>query len=267
MNFKDVQQDSFLSGDVISVTLHPAFTAMLKAAHKPTPDSSLSTPSVAILKSNYPKKHCTVDPIKDLSDIDAAKTYFLSQPQRYQSNHTNIRNYALFVLGINCARRIGDLLSLKISDVLNEDGSFKPRLVIDGEQKTGKEARIVINNDAKFALTRYFDTLGTYSDSDYLFKSRKGDNSPILTRSAWKIMKDMSKAIGLDQKGVNVGTHSMRKTAGYNIYKSTKDLVGVSKALNHSSPKVTERYIGVDQEEIDTLFSNLTYEQTPITQQ
>ena len=199
----------------------------------------------------------TVQPIRDIEDVQAARDYFLNQPQHYKHSHANIRNYALFVLGINCARRVSDLLALRVSDVRFDSGDYKTHVMIR-EQKTGKEARFLLNNDACDALDMLIKS-GHYGQNDYLFRARKGDNQPIDYRSAWRIMKQMERAIGLDKKGINVGTHTMRKTAAYNIYRNTKDIMLVSKVLNHNNPSVTQRYVGIEQDDTDMALAGLNY--------
>lgn len=238
----------------------------------------------------------TTDPIKDSKDIEAAKAYFLNQPLRYKNNQTNIRNYALFVFTINCARRIGDVLKLKIKDVLNEDMTFKHYIgekqsIGIQEQKTKKTIRIPINQSAQEALLMYFNTLTEINFNDPIFKSRKskdinkakneyikalsiGDKNKIKytkdrldvainfthslePKAVSTILKKMSKEIGLDKKGININTHSMRKTKAYHIYQQTHNLETVSKLLNHSKSNVTKRYIGIDQEEIDDVVCSI----------
>lgn len=244
-------------------------------------------------KLPIPKKkgyNGTVDPIKDINDIEAAKAYFLNKPARHKNNPTNIRNYALFVLGINCARRIGDILQLKIRDVLNEDMSFKYYIgenqsVGIEEQKTKKTIRIKLNDAAKDALKMYFDALPEINFDDPIFKSGKSKNinqarnnyeqalasgnkkkikyakerldiainftNSLEPRSVSTIIKEMSREIGLDKKGININTHSMRKTKAYHVYKKEGDIERVLKLLNHSKVNISRRYIGIDQEEID----------------
>ena len=141
-----------------------------------------------------------------MADVQAARDYFLSQPQHYKDSPTNIRNYALFVLGINCARRVSDMLALRVSDVRFPTGEYKTYVTIR-EQKTDKVAKFLLNNDACDALDMLIKS-GEYAQNDYLFRSRKGDNQPIDYRSAWRIMKQMEMALGLDKKGINVGTHT-----------------------------------------------------------
>ena len=48
-----------------------------------------------------------------------------------------------------------------------------------------------------------------------------------------------------------IGTHTLRKTFGYHFYKEKKDIALMQSILNHSSPSVTLRYIGINQDIID----------------
>jgi integrase len=61
-------------------------------------------------------------------------------------------------------------------------------------------------------------------------------------------------AVGLER----VGTHSLRKTFGYHVYKRTGGNLGlVQKLLNHSSSADTLRYIGIDREQMDNTYLDL----------
>ena len=73
----------------------------------------------------------------------------------------------------------------------------------------------------------------------------------MLSRSqAWRVLKAAGESAGLK----NIGTHSLRKTFGYHIYKrSGADIGLVQKLLNHSASKVTLRYIGIDREKMDNI--------------
>lgn len=51
-----------------------------------------------------------------------------------------------------------------------------------------------------------------------------------------------------------INSHSLRKTWGYTVYKKTKDIGLVMKALNHSNPIVTLKYIGIEEEDIKEIF-------------
>lgn len=235
-----------------SILIHLAAQALIE---KQLSAQNTSSP-VTQIKSSSEKKRTngTVDPISDPADIQIAKEYFLNKAVRYSSNPQNIRDYALFVVGINSARRIGDIVKIQVSDLFNPDFSWKKYLFVN-EQKTGKPIRILINDSVKAATKMLLNSLENYNLDTYLFQSRCGSNQPIETRSVHRILKEMSRATGLDKK-YNIGTHSMRKTWARNYYvKHPTEIVKIQKALNHSSPEVTLRYIGIEQEEMDEMFS------------
>ena len=101
----------------------------------------------------------SVDPIRDQQKIQTMKSYLKGK---------NIRDHALFVLGINVALRITDLLALEWGDVLNEKGKFKEIRLLEG--KTKKERRIQLNKPSQRALWELLGSLDGYSFDDYLFQ-------------------------------------------------------------------------------------------------
>ena len=66
--------------------------------------------------------------------------------------------------------------------------------------------------------------------------------------AAYYIVRSACKEAGLQEK---VGTHTMRKTFGYHHYRKFKDVAILQKIFNHSSPEITLRYIGIEQDEIE----------------
>ncbi|MDR1471998.1 MAG: site-specific integrase [Synergistaceae bacterium] len=161
------------------------------------------------------------------------------------------RDELLFVMGINTALRIGDLLSLSVGDVLDEKGNISMSLNMK-EQKTGKAKRFPLNSAVKNALFDYLSQRRCADRSEPLFASQKGG---ALSRSqAWRLLKKAAESIGLE----NIGTHSLRKTFGYQVYKkSGGDLALVQKLMNHSTSRVTLSYIGIDREAMDYAYLSL----------
>ena len=161
------------------------------------------------------------------------------------------RDGLLFVMGINTALRIGDLLSLSVGDVVDEKGKIAATLNLK-EQKTGKKKRLPINAAVRNALLDYLPKRRGFSREEPLFPSQKGG---ALSRSqAWRILKKAAESIGLE----NIGTHSLRKTFGYQVYKKTGgDLGLVQKLMNHSTSKITLSYIGIDRETMNSAYLEL----------
>ncbi|MDO9566539.1 MAG: site-specific integrase [Candidatus Desulfaltia sp.] len=186
-----------------------------------------------------------VEPIKNIKDIKRIKQYLLGKK--------NKRDYLLFVLGINVGLRIGDLLSLKISDVREPDTATIKNAVYIREQKTGKFREFELNKAAREAIMFYLESLPEYKKDDYLFSSRKG-RGPITTRAAHKIIKTTLR--DLDIKG-NYGTHSLRKTFGYHRYINNVKLETLQRIFNHNSPATTLRYIGITKEVIIDAYNSV----------
>ena len=110
------------------------------------------------------EKAAEVEPIKSIKDIAKVKQYLIGKNSK--------RDYMLFVVGINIGLRAGDLLNLRICDVLL-DGHIVDRVTIN-EEKTEKRREFELNTSAKDAITLYLSTLKDIDDEDYLFTSRKG---------------------------------------------------------------------------------------------
>lgn len=183
-----------------------------------------------------------VEPIRDPKKIDAMKKYLKGK---------NIRDYALFILGINIALRISDLLNIVWKDIL-ENNKFKPLILKEG--KTQKVRVIRINRAAQKALRELLSSLDTYDMDDYIFVSREGYNSPITRQQALNVLKSSAKAVGIKEK---VGTHTLRKTWGYHAWKAGFSPALIMETLNHSNLSITKRYLGIRQDEINDLYDNL----------
>lgn len=180
-----------------------------------------------------------VQPIRDRKKIETMKKILKSQ---------NIRDHCLFVLGINSGLRVSDLLKLTIADVLDERGKVKDRITLR-EKKTGKVKNFPLSDNAKKAVQEYLMSR-EYEREEPLFISRKGHRG-IQRAQAWKIMNEVARSVGISE---NIGTHTLRKTFAYHAYKNGTDITLLQKILNHHSPAMTLRYIGITQEEMDDVY-------------
>lgn len=174
-----------------------------------------------------------VEPIRDRNAIERVEKYLYNR---------NLRNRLIFVFGINSGLRVSDILKLDVIDVKN-----KTHVEIL-EQKTGKYKKFLINSKLQRIIN---DFVKDAQNETPLFVSQKGFR---LERSqVYRMLNDACKAVGID---ANIGTHTMRKTFGYHHYKQFKDVAMLQKIFNHSSPSITLRYIGIEQDEIDNSYSN-----------
>ena len=185
-----------------------------------------------------------VEPIRDTRKIEAMKKMLAGSK----------RDSLLFVMGINTALRVSDLLSLTVGDVW---GSGKPRHAVKlKEKKTGKIKEFPLNQAIIKELKMYLKERfrgDTPAPDKPLFVSQKG-GAALGRRQAWRILSDAGRSIGLE----SIGTHTLRKTFGYHVFqRSGGNLALVQKLLNHSSSGDTLRYIGLDKEEMDAVYLEL----------
>ena len=175
----------------------------------------------------------TVEPIINLEDLRKLEEYF---------KNNSPRNLLLFTVGTNCGLRISDIIALNVGDV--KDKTYIQII----EKKTGKYKKFPVNSKLKQMFDEY--TKGKCLE-DALFKSKF--NNRMDRFSSYRIIKTACKNAGIK---VKVGTHTMRKTFGYHHYKKYKDIAMLQKIFNHSSPQITLRYIGIEQEQIDDSYIN-----------
>ena len=175
----------------------------------------------------------TVEPIRNLNDLKRLEDVLARQ---------NMRNLLFFTIGTNCGLRISEILALNVEDVKDKN------YIQIVEQKTGKSKKFPINSKLKPMFEEYTKGLNL---KDPLFKSTF--NNRLDRFAAYHILKDACQKVGIEEK---VGTHTLRKTFGYHHYRKYKDVALLQKIFNHSSPQITLRYIGIEQDQIDESYTN-----------
>ena len=175
----------------------------------------------------------TVEPIRDKSKIKTMYNYLRSKDDKYG---------LLFKFGLNTGLRITDILPVKVNDIYNDDFEFKEYFVL-------KEKKIKLNAALRKEIDAYVKKSKLCAES-YLFSSKKGKHFGRV--QAYRVLKESADILG----GENFGTHSLRKTWGYWTYKASKYNIGlIMDTFNHSSQNITLRYIGINQDEKDELYS------------
>ena len=152
----------------------------------------------------------------------------------------------IWELGINTALRISDLLSLTCKDVADID-----TLVLT-EQKTKKVRQIGLNSKSLSIIER---RLAANPSDTWLFESRGNRAAKMVKAMDRSTVGRKFKEVG-DIIGMDLGTHSMRKTRGYAMWKDSVPIEVICKVLNHSSPVITLRYIGIEKEDIQKTYDD-----------
>lgn len=184
-----------------------------------------------------------VQPIRDPDKITEVREFLASKSDR---------NELLFCFGIYTGLRISDILRMKVKDVKGKDYIIVREQKVQNTKRTNKTKRIPIVPKLKRLINKYIQDK---HNEEYLFKSRQGKNKPITRVQAYNILRDAANACELEE----IGTHTLRKTFGYHIYQKTKDVALLQDIFNHSSPYITLKYIGVNQDAINSAYNKLDY--------
>ncbi len=189
---------------------------------------------------NHPKQGSSikVEPIRDRSAIKRIKKLLADQP----------RNLTLFTLGINVAFRANELVALDVADVAH----LPVGGVLDHKQKKTKKYRAVIINETAHTAIHQWLAVRPPSDSPALFPSQRGER--LTVPSVHLLVKTWCKNVGL--RG-NYGSHTLRKTWGYMQREAGINEILISEAYGHSSVTQTRSYLGVQSEEVASLYELL----------
>ncbi len=183
------------------------------------------------------------EPIRDLIQLRRLADYFLERGE--------YRNHTLVVMGASTALRIGDLLSMRWSDVCDEAGENYFTHVSIAEKKTGKRKVIALNRQVIEALRLYYP----YRRGAFIFAGMRKDMKPITRVQAYRIIRGAAER--LNMTGV-ISCHSLRKTWGYHAWVSGKvSPVIIMDIYNHSNYEITRRYLGVTQDERDKAYLSM----------
>jgi integrase len=190
-----------------------------------------------------------VEPIRDRKKIAQIKNLLRGQRR--------FRDLLLFVVGINTALRISDLLELRVEHFLDDNQRIRQRFWIK-EQKRGKRQEVVVNDSIRETLAEYLRAYPAIAGDDehFIFFNSKdnGYSQPIRRGQAWKVITTICRQVGL--RG-NFGTHSLRKTWGYHARMQGVDLALIMHKLNHESIAYTKRYLGITDDELQAVSKRL----------
>ena len=204
-------------------------------------------------------------PLTD-EQVKAISNYFLNSNHKYK-----YRNYLIFMLGINTGRRMGDMVSIRIGDILNKGGEINRYFTIR-EGKTQRLYDMELNDYVVNALKLYLNTLPKSvleNRNNYLFYSRKKQASKVYKSkknkdgallinpyfgcnvlrvdSVYSIFNEASKALGIKDK-THFSTHSLRKTYGEKLLRThpepSEALALLQDDYGHAKSSTTLKYLG-----------------------
>ena len=201
------------------------YDAALEIINKPVEKKSIKSKGMA-------KRPLTEDEyIKIITTLKEGTTY-----TKDGITKTILPNYQValaLVIEATTGLRISDVLKLKVSDFLKEKLEIR-------EKKTNKLQYRKINSQLIAQVNKY------------AISNRLGEDDYVINCSERNVQRYLKFAVeSLNYE--NIGTHSFRKYYAQYVYNQTKDIRIVQALLNHSSTDTTERYLGINYEEIDRI--------------
>ena len=142
----------------------------------------------------------------------------------------------ILILQANLGLRIGDVLNLKLNDIVSDGDRYRLDII---EEKTKKERTFTVPTETY----RYM--------MDYCLENgiRKTDRFVQITQRT--VQRNVAKAAEhLGYK--NISTHSFRKFFATSVYvDSGYNIALVQELLQHTDPKTTRKYIKISSKEIE----------------
>lgn len=172
------------------------------------------------------------------SIITAIKSGFCYSGRTYAPNE---RIATALTLEANLGMRISDILHLHYCDIIKDGERYRLNI---SEIKTGKERVFTVPEEIREYI------------NDYRIRHHLTDQQKLFDLSERQIQKHLKAACDyLDISGVS--THSFRKYFATQIYiNNWYNIELVRQLLQHSSAAVTQKYIGIQQKQVEDALQN-----------
>jgi len=185
----------------------------------------------------------TTQPIRNKRQVKELVDYYLNKGQ--------LRNHILVTLSIHTALRIGDLLRMTWDDVYDFDKNQVRKSLVMIEGKTKKPKTIALHKAIIRALSLYA-AIAAAKGKPIIENQRTG--KAISRVQAYRLIRAASEALDFEE---HISCHSLRKTFGYFAWKSGVSPVVIMDIYNHTSLAVTQRYLGVTQDDRNAVYLGL----------
>lgn len=172
------------------------------------------------------------------SIITAIKSGFYYAEREYKPNE---RIATALTLEANLGMRISDILQLHFCDIIKDGERYRLNI---SEIKTGKERIFTVPEEIREYI------------NDYRMRHHMTEHQRLFDLSERQIQKHLKAACDyLEIDGVS--THSFRKYFATQIYiNNGYNIELVRQLLQHSSTAVTQKYIGIQQKQVENALNN-----------
>ena len=147
--------------------------------------------------------------------------------------------------------RASDLLKLKVSDVMFENGNVRETVKVKQKKTKNYTIDIPLSAHSKKSIVKF---LSDKNAEDFIFAGQKSHytRKAISTVQYQRIIKNWMRTLGVDDVS-SYSTHSMRKTLASHIYSKTNNVEAVRRLLGHQSVTATSSYLNVSNDDATAL--------------
>jgi integrase len=170
--------------------------------------------------------------------IKTIKEGFTINGKVFRSNN---RVATILVLEANLGLRIGDVLSLTLNSIIKDGNRYRLNII---EDKTDKQRTFTVPIDI-YNYIRMYCLENNIKSSARIFS--------LSDRAIQKQLKLACDYLGLE----NISSHSFRKYFATQIYiNNNYNIALVRQLLQHSNTSITQKYIGISTQEVETALNN-----------
>lgn len=161
------------------------------------------------------------------------------------SAENNLRDLALFNVGLDTMLRASDLLKLTVADVTDHEGSVVAEVTLR-QKKTGHGHVVALGPESRETLLDWI-TVSEKRPEDPIFTSigNRKTGRAISREQYANLVKKWAAYVRLDPK--RYSTHSVRRSKSALVYEKTHNLAACQQLLGHKNISSTASYLGVDQ--------------------
>lgn len=161
----------------------------------------------------------------------------------YLIDHGQCHDLCLLYVAIDTMLRASDLLSLRVCDLVRDDGSVRESFVWR-QGKTQSSVRPTLTATTQKALVSWIRSQKKRS-GDYIFTRYKPTGaSPITVGFYRSLIKSWFEAVGIDNS--EISAHSLRRTKAIFLYERGVPVEIIGRLLGHRSSASTIHYLGID---------------------
>ncbi|MCX6286555.1 MAG: site-specific integrase [Bacteroidetes bacterium] len=156
----------------------------------------------------------------------------------------NLKHKSMIMTAYSGGLRVGELLSLKLSDIDSK------RMLITLRQGKGKKDRVTLLSKVLLELLRQYYKV--YHPREYLYEGIAG--GAYSERSIQNVLKRVCEKAGIRK---HVTMHTLRHSFATHLLENNTDIRYIQELLGHSSPKTTQIYTHITTKGLDQIKSPL----------